>query len=374
MRMKTFTLCLLTLIVVARVYSQELHNSYYQFTPLNVNPANAGAFAGSYRVSGIYSDKQAAITPRPFRTLTVSADAPIIKGIRKQDWVGIGVQFDVLGQSGLNFQSQDASQFPSNNPGSTQSWTFLKIGLAYHLALDKKQTNIFTLGAQFSNGNRNFSMLNSRDGRVTPQTNLPDKDIQEFNAGPPSAGQTNNSGDVIFGSSRDLSVGVLYNARRKKSDMRIGLAVEGLLNPAIGFNSRSTGGAADSVEHKYFGINLHGTYDMEVSKKLHIVPAFYYYNLGPANALNVNSHAWYQLDPEKDLRLGAGLGVRNLRAGILYLGAEFKDIRAGFAYDMDFSSATIGSAGVGGYELAVSYMGKIYKKPKPKPVIFCPRL
>lgn len=373
MRMKTFTMCLLALVGFGSLTAQELHNSYYHFTPLNINPANAGAFAGSYRINGIYSDKQAAITSRPFRTFTLSADAPIIRGLRKQDWVGVGVQVDVLGQSGLNYMASTTGEFDSRG---TQSWTFMKVGLAYHLSLDKKQTNIFTLGAQLSNGSRNFNMLNQRDGRINPQTGSADLDILAFNAGPAQGGgsNNNNSNNVVFGSYRDLSVGVLYNARRKKSDMRLGLAVEGLLNPAIGFSQRSTGNAADSTEHKYFGINVHGSYDMEVNKKLHIVPAFYYYTLGPANALNINSHAWYQLDPEKDFRVGAGLGVRNLRAAILYLGAEYKDFRAGFAYDMDLSSAAIGSDGVGGYELALSYLGKIYKKPKPKAVIFCPKL
>ncbi|MBL0100859.1 MAG: hypothetical protein IPP49_13170 [Saprospiraceae bacterium] len=60
-----------------------------------------GLFSGSYRISGIFSDKQAAFTSRPFTTLTLSADAPIIRGIRKQDWVGLGVEIDVIGNSGL---------------------------------------------------------------------------------------------------------------------------------------------------------------------------------------------------------------------------------------------------------------------------------
>jgi hypothetical protein len=49
-------------------------------------------------------------------------------------------------------------------------------------------------------------------------------------------------------------------------------------------------------------------------------------------------------------------------------------VRVGFAYDIDMSSAAIGSKGVGGFEIVASYIGKIYKKPKLKPEIFCPRL
>lgn len=367
----SFALFFFSLIVG---FSQELHYSYYHFTPLNVNPANAGAFSGSYRISGIFSDKHSAITAKPFQTFTLSADAPIVRGIRKQDWVGIGIEMDVVGKSGLNLDALDKTEFPGNATSSTQSWTFMKIGAAYHLSLDKKQTNIVTLGAQFINGSRDFNRLNQKDGRVNIQTGFPDLDIEHFNKGNSGAsgGTAGSSNRVDYTAYKDLSVGLLYNARGKDSDLRLGFAMEGLLNPAIGFNSK--GNNKDSLETKYFGLNVHGSYDMTLNKKTHIIPSLYYYSLGPANALNINTHVWYKVDPEKDFRAGAGVGVRNLRAAIIYLGAEFKDLKVGLAYDIDISSATIGSRSVGGFELCASYLGKIYKKPKPKPVIFCPRL
>ena len=75
-----------------------------------------------------------------------------------------------------------------------------------------------------------------------------------------------------------------------------------------------------------------------------------------------------------DFRGSVGLGVRNLRDVIVYLGAEMKDIQVGFAYDLNIDSRAIGSSGLGGFELSAKYIGKIYKKPKVKPIIFCPRL
>jgi len=348
---------------------QDLHFSYYQFTPLNVNPANAGAFSGSYRISGIYSDKQSAITARPFRTLTVSADAPIIRGIRKQDWIGVGVQADLVGSSGGN---DDFNNIGTVNPSALQSMTYIKVGLAYHLSLDKKQTNILTFGAQYSNGNRGYNRLTNNDGRVFPQTAFPDQDIQEFNNNGnqnPGGGAGGDPNQRIALGIRDWSTGILFNARRKNSDLKLGIALEGLFAPIVSFVE-----TPDSTENKYRGINFHGEYDMTINKRVNIIPGFYYYNLGPASAFNINTHATYQLDPEKDLKLTAGLGTRNLRAIIFYAGAIIKDIRVGMAFDMDISTAVIGSNGVGGFEICASYMGKIYKKPKPKPIIFCPRL
>ncbi len=374
MRLKTLSVLLPMAFFSLAAFAQELHYSYYQFTPLNVNPANAGAFSGSYRVSGIFSQKQASITPRPFTTFTLSADAPLIRGIRKQDWIGIGIEADVIGKSGLNFDAMDNSTNPANDPASTQSWTFMKIGAAYHLSLDKKQTNIITVGAQFINGSRDFNKMNLRDSRVNLQTGYRDYDIEHFNQGATQgSGSTNNNTDrVKFNAYKDLNIGFLFNSRQKNSDLRLGFAMEGILNPAIGFQSRNI--SKDSVETKYFGLNIHGSYDMEINKSTRLVPAFYYYSLGPANALNVNTHVWHQINPEKDFKGGLGLGFRNFRAAIIYIGAEFSDIRVGLAYDIDISTATIGSAARGGFELCAAYMGKIYKKPKPKAVIFCPRL
>jgi type IX secretion system PorP/SprF family membrane protein len=369
---------LIVLVSTAALKAQELHYSYYHFTPLNVNPANAGAFSGSYRVSGIFSDKQAAFTPRPFRTMTVSADAPVIRGIRKQDWIGVGAELDVIGNSGLFIgQEGDANQGAVAR-GNTQQWTFMKIGLAYHLALDKKQTNILTLGGQFINGSRNFRRLSYLDGRVGPQTGFPDLDILTFNKGPATGGGTggnNNNNDPFeleMPRYKDMSIGVLFNSRGKGTDLRIGAAVEGILRPSTGFQGRNIN--KDSVETKYIGLNIHGSYSMPLNKRTSFEPAFYYYSLGPAWAMNVNAHAWHQVNPEKDFRTGAGVGLRNLRAAIIYLGAEFKDIKVGLAYDMSLSSAIIADRTVGGFELCASYIGKIYKKPKPKAVIFCPRL
>jgi len=332
-----------------------------------VNPANAGAFSGSYRVSGIYSDKQLAITPNRFQTLTVSADAPIIRGIRKQDWIGVGVQADLIGDSGSSFTPPNENTL---NPSALQSMTFIKVGLAYHLSLDKKQTNILTLGVQYSNGNRGYNRLTQNDARVFPQAKLLDLDIQEFNGNQsPGGGAGANPNDRISQGIKDWSSGILFNARRKNSDLKLGIALEGIFRPIVSFVQTK-----DSTENKYRGINFHGEYDMTINPRVHIIPGFYYYNLGPATAFNVNTHATYHLDPEKDLKLTAGLGTRNLRAIIFYAGAIIKDIKVGVAFDMDISTAVLGSNNVGGFELCASYMGKIYKKPKPKPVIFCPRL
>ena len=117
--------------------SQEAHFSYYQFTPVDVNPANAIFLPWFLQRRGIYSDNYGAISSRPYRNLDVNVDAPIIRGFRKQDWVGVGIGLlvlPVLNGSGLHVNDDGTPAI-----GTTQVLTGFKGGLAYHLSLDKNK-------------------------------------------------------------------------------------------------------------------------------------------------------------------------------------------------------------------------------------------
>jgi type IX secretion system PorP/SprF family membrane protein len=368
--MKVVFSTIAVMLMIGQILGQDLHYSYYHFTPLTVNPANAGAFSGSYRVGGIYTSKDGSISDRSFKNFSLTADAPIVRGIRKQDWIGIGFQADVLNAANGAGDISDPTKL--NNPDTryAQNWTFIKISAAYHLALDKKQTNILTLGVQMNNGNRTIPGFSGGMTRFQLQE-LPfnDPDIENLN-------DLRENGEPLSIKTRDLGAGLLFNARRKKSDLRLGFALEGLLSPRAGlFNSPGQGKQPkDEVETTLFGLNIHGDYRYDLNKRTSIEPSFYYYSLGPFSAFNVNSHVWYQINEDKDFKGGAGLGLRNVRDVILYLGARFSTYQVGVSYDLNLNDRALASNGLGGLELAVRYIGTIYKKPKVKPVIFCPRL
>ena len=373
-RMKIFLIAWITILMLnEKSFAQDLHYSYYQFTPLSVNPANAGAFSGSYRVGGIYTSKDGAISDRSFKNFSLTADAPIIRGLRKRDWIGIGVQADMLNAfNGAGDLSLETTQGGTDK--YAQNWTFFKISAAYHFSLDKKQTNILTLGAQMNNGSRQYAGFNSSDTR-NGLINGVDLDLINFK----DLSSASNQDQATKFKSKDLGIGLMFNARRKNSDLKLGFAVEGILKSKVGLlsnssSSKNTGPSKDSIETKPIGLNIHGDYRMDINQRTSIEPSFYYYSIGSFNAFNVNSHVWYQFDPEKDFRGGAGVGLRNVRDVVLYFGAKFSDIRVGISYDLNINDRTLASSGLGGFEIAACYLGTIYKKPKVKPIIFCPRL
>ena len=55
--------------------------------------------------------------------------------------------------------------------------------------------------------------------------------------------------------------------------------------------------------------------------------------------------------------------------------ANYKDFKFAASYDITLSELNNGGNNtVGGFEIAVTYIGKIFKAPKVKPVFFCPSL
>lgn len=357
MHFKNFILVgFLSLVCSIASFAQDFHYTQYFHSPLGVNPALAGAFNGSYRINGVYRSQYWSTADRAFNGFSLNVDAPIIRGIRKQDWVGVG----------LRIESATAGE-------AGQKLNFYGLGAAYHLSLDKKQTRILSLGVQYGTGGYTYNGVElDQDafGSYLATKNLSDQAT--------ALQGTGIEGDETGGSLSDLTVGVLYNTKNPKTgtDFKIGVGVEGLLNADRAAKLKGAGGVSipSGTDKKGIGINAFTSYEFTMTKRASLTSGLYYYTNKKASAVNVNSIMNYKMKPGNELTLHAGLGLRSVRAGLIYLGATIKDIRVGLAYDIDISSAVPGSNGQGGAELAVSYIGKIYKKPKPKPIIYCPRL
>ncbi|MEE9440017.1 MAG: PorP/SprF family type IX secretion system membrane protein [Saprospiraceae bacterium] len=328
----------LGLLFVTSTTGQDFHYTQYFMSPLGVNPALAGAFSGSYRLNGIYRDQYRGSAVKPFGGFGINIDAPIIRGIRKQDWVGVGIRMD-----------KDKSGQLS------QSMSFSGLTAAYHLGLDKKQTSFISIGAQYGGGSIGYTAVGGEVGN----NEVEGKERTE---------QTNNIfKDNNEGSLNDLSIGVLYTARNAKSgnNFKIGVGVEGILNPNR---------AVLKQDQKGIGINAFSQYHMEMSKRLSLTSGVLFYSLKKPSAFVINSVVNYRIKPANKFTVHGGLGVRALRAGLIYLGATFNGIRVGLAYDLDLGASTPATGGHKSIELGVSYTGIIHKKPKVKPIIYCPRL
>ncbi len=331
---------------------QNLHFSLWDFSPSYLNPALTGAYSGTYRIGGIFRQQWASpLTGDPYNTASVYVDSPIIRGIRKQDWIGVGLGFD----------------YDFAGTGNLRT-TLGRLGAAYHLSLDKKQTNIFTIGFQMASNSRKLNLRDFVD-RYSLLNNTADPSFSDSPELLALSMNTDENGDLTS-SFRDYIIGLAYRSKiGKRGELSLGLSVSQMFN-----SNASLGVQIDELPTR---IVLHGQLSNMISKRLKFTPAFILMKQGPAWDRGVSGTFGYLLKPEKGLVINGGLGLRvvNAFALELLLGAEWKSFRFGASYDAQLSGdIATASNTVGGFELAISYIGKIYKKPKVKPLIICPRL
>lgn len=308
-------------------------------TPLAFNPANTGNFYGSYRLSGLYRDQYRSVAGKgAFMTPTFSVDVPVIRGFKEKDWVGVGMFFytDKSGQGGL-----------------TQS--AFKASAAYHLALNKNGSNVLSFAYQTGGTQRELK---------NPQNLVFEDNIE--------GGQTTEVLNMDKQGFLDHVGGLKFSSKYNKTDeWNIGVAVGKIGTPNWSLVSSSY--QLDPRIHAQFGLSR------LMSDKLRLMPTISYQKImkSPQQTLVLQGMLDYLYNPANNTILKGGLGYRS-GAGIgdalqVMVGAEIKGIVVLFGYDFNISNLSIASGSQGGFELSAQYIGKIYKRPKPDPVIFCPR-
>lgn len=337
-----FLLCFL-FIGLTQGNSQDIHFTSYEFSPLTLNPALAGSFSGSYRIGGIYRDQWRAVSGSgAYSTPTIHVDVPLIRGFRKQDWIGLGA----------GFYRDQSSQY-----GLVTSKSFQ--GLSYHLALDKKQTQIISFGVQNGTGSRRVNLR----GDLRTESLI----LGELTGGAGTGNQDNELLDAQGGTIVDWVGGVTYSSyQRNLSFIRAGFSIGRITR-----GNQSFGGATDRQKLKYTAFAL---YDTPIAGNLFLTPSLMYQRIGNNQQLVAQTKVSLLVSEEKNIYVNGGLGYRVGDAIQILVGADVRDIKVQLAYDVNVSGLTAASRGQGAFELAVSYIGKVYKKPKVDPTKVCPRL
>lgn len=334
--------------------AQSIHFSLHHMTPLAFNPANTGAFYGSYRLSGLYRDQYRTVAgAAAFMTPTFSVDAPILKGFKDNDWVGVGLFFftDKSGDAGL---TQNA----------------YKLSAAYHFALNKKGNSILTLGYQSGGVQRkikNTQKLSFEDDLLNgPGTGS----IESVVANPSLDGK----------SFLDHVGGLKFLTRYNKTDeFTIGFAMGRFGKPDWSLVPPGGAGGGGSIYQVQPRMHVQVGMSTLMTDKLRFLPNVSYQRImkGSESSLVAQGFVEYLYNEAKNTILIGGLGYRSGAnigdAAQIMLGAYIKDVRVMLGYDLNISSLSNASGSQGGFELAAMYIGKIYKRPKPDPVIFCPR-
>jgi len=337
MKLRTTSFLLLLFLVSASVSAQDLHFSNYTYAPIYFNPANTGAFEGTYRAGANYRNQFYTFFDNPYQSVSAFVDSPITFVLKKKAWIGVGLMLsqDQVGDLGMR------------NTGVMGN-------AAFHYAFDPKFKSVITIGAQYGNishgSNIKSFIPGSGQGENDPDFSL----VESTNFSP---------------SYNDLSIGIRYKQTMSKtSDFVVGVSMQHLTSPRYSF-------ANSSVSNKIGRrLNAHGHYNIEASPRMTWRPGFYFSSTEGFSNTILQVLGEYQINKKSDIRLNYGLGFRMGDAAILTMGFIYKGWNFAFNYDLTVSSAGQYNSNTGGIELGVFKIFTVNKKPKVKLKEICPRL
>ena len=363
--MKQFRLLLVFTLITSfgSLQAQDIHYSLFHMSPLTLNPAQTGAFLGSIRIGGIYRDQWASVIKNQFTTPSFYADAPIMRGFRPRDWVGVGLMV-YSDQAGTGKLRTNASM----------------LSASYHLALNKDGKSILTLGVQGGNVSRRFD-INSLDLRFEDEFG---EDIGGGGLGVGAGQDRGGAGqDDLNASYLDFNGGLMFRSEMDNDmNLELGVAFGHVTSPRYGLLSfgntnpnpnpnPNPGGNNSNKAKRPWRTTAHGRLKVPLTDMWSITPGFLWQNTAGANEIALQN--WVGRKVNEDFTLNAGLAYRFSDAAEVLLGADYKDLRVALSYDVNVSSLNEVSNFKGGFEIAAYYIIKIYQKPTVKPAILCPR-
>jgi type IX secretion system PorP/SprF family membrane protein len=344
--------------LVTSLKGQDIHFSQFNLSPLTLNPALTGSYEGTARIGGIYRDQWRSVLVNPYKTPSFYFDAPIIKGLRAKDWVGVG----------MTVVSDEAGSSELKTGGSYLS-------AAYHLALDDKRKNMLTIGVQGGRFQRSVNM-NSQELRFADE--LP-KEIGGGGLGIGAGANRDIQGEVNF---FDSSVGLLFRSRLADGNaLDLGFSAYHVIGGRYGLiqNTKDPvdppkpGGKVKNTNTKRpMRLTLHGTYLRNLSESLFVEPSFLMQSTGGAAELALQ--LLFGLPIKENVNLRFGPGYRLGDAGQIFLGIDYEQFRAGISYDINVSALRSASKYQGGFEIGGYYILKIYSKKEVPTRILCPQL
>ncbi len=331
--------------------AQDIHFSLFDMSPLTLNPALTGAYEGTARVGGIYRDQWASFLPNQFTTPSFFIDAPIIRGFRKTDWVGIGMLT-------VNDQAGTAKLKTTQN----------MLSASYHFALTKDAKTMLTLGVQGGSVQRSLDLQ---------AQGLLFGDESELVGGQPGASEDRSIPNET--SFFDFGVGLMLRTQLdNQSSLDAGLAFGHITQPKYGFITSAIPGEDGDAERRPMTITAHAKYQTQLTDKWSIAPTVMLRNSGGATAINLQAWGSYLLkednpvEDQPEVKLNFGAGYRFGDAAQALLGMDYGPLRVALSYDVNVSSLSEVSNFQGGFEVAAWYVFKIYKKPNTDPSILCP--
>ena len=306
------------------VHGQDIHYSQFNTNPLYLNPANAGAIDGVFRV-GINQKTQWLAVSRPFVSFSGSFDAPVYKSNGRRQLLGLGVQ--------MNADRAGDSKYRTFQGNLTASFT---------KSVDKKNRNKLSVGAYvgFMQRSIDYSALTF------------DEQYQDgfFSADNPISEIFGREKFVFF----DCGVGAAWSyTPNKRNSFSVGGQVSHLTEP--------------NVTHYDEQSRLHRKYEGYFVSRIALVE---HVSLSPSAYVafqhryreilfgTLVEYEYYRTPYSNRFAAGGGLFYRVQDALVICGTVQWENIRLGLSYDLNLSSLTVASHARGGFEVSLYYIFK----------------
>lgn len=308
---------------VLPLFSQDIHFSQFNSSPLNLNPALSGFFTGKHRFVLNHKSQWASITT-PYQTFSASYDTRLLKRKhRRKDMIGAGITFyrDIAGDS--DFGTMQAN-----------------ISISYIKGLNNFNNHFLSLGVMAGAAQRNlkFSKL-AFDNQFNGEYYDPDL----YN------GENLSAENFMY---FDMGVGLNWHYQaRSRLNFSAGIAAFHLNKP----NQSHLDNKDIILNPRYL---IHGNAQIEVGRNVDLIPGFqimnqgkyFEYVFGGMLKLITNN------DPENFIAINFGLYNRYNDAAIAIVGMDYKRVTAGISYDINYSGLRNASDLRGGFEFSLIYI------------------
>lgn len=325
------------------IFSQDIHLSQFNNTPLLRNPALAGIFTGSYRIQSAYRNQWRTVA-YPYKTNVLGLENKFSLP-NGNDFLTLGCSafYDQAGIQGLKTQQI----FPVIN---------------FHKSLRQDKISFLSVGFMGGYVSRQFSSSNlTFDNQYTNG---------RFSA-------SNPTGESFTGLNRkvlDMAIGISYNGQ--VGDYIVyygGTSLWHFNSPSANFLDKDVkldekiqaNIGFKSFPNEYMTLTIEGNYLQQGQYSETIVGGMIAYNL-------FSDYSDESAD-EDHSAIGLGGFLRLNDAFIPYSFIRFKKIEIGVSYDVNISKLKTAAQGVGSIELSISYRGFLQRNDRSLPFLKCPK-
>ena len=319
--MKKINFTLLALFIfLGSSYSQDIHFSQMDNSPLNLNPALVGEFKGKGRVILNYRNQWQNVTINSFRTYALTSDCAFSKG---RFAAGISVFKDVAGDA--NMSNTQVNLTVASKEKVTND-DFLKVGIQASVSQHQMEMSQLTWNSQY--------------------------DGMSINPNMSSGEQIGNQSYHVF----DFASGVIWTHIKDRQKLfSIGLSAYHVTQPLGDFLSNQS-----KLTMRY---NAHADVAIQTTRELGIYPSAVFLRQGSSQELDLGGVVKYNMGNNskytgimKSSSLYLGLYYRYKDAIILYSRINMqKTLDLCFSYDVNVSRLNVASHMRGGAELSLIY-------------------